>query len=142
MPKYNKPFPSPSKLVQPIQEKDYGLAAASAGEKALFDSVAQEQIKFSGTPLEFFSMDRKKTKVDYLYGESTDKRWKGPYHFKALFKWPDPTPEQREEGYRTTFSTQCWISRKDFDDIHAPFRIAATSSRLEHPLHEQSGCRF
>lgn len=120
MPKANKPFPAPSHLVRPMQESEYGLANASAGEKLLFDSLAQEKVNFGGTPMEFYSLDRRLTKVDYLYGESTDKHWRGPYHFKAQFVWPDPTPEQREEGYRNTLSTQCWVSRKSFDDLKVP----------------------
>jgi hypothetical protein len=121
MAKYNKPFHLPgSTVVKPMKEQEFGMAGASAGEKALFDSIAQEHIHISGTPLDFYVLDRAKTTVDPLYGEATEKIWKGPYKFRAHFQWPNPTAESREEGFRETYRSECWIVRKDFEELHCP----------------------
>jgi hypothetical protein len=118
MPKYIKPMSPPNgNRVGPIDPAMATNANMTAGEKLLFDTWAQEQVRKSGTPIEYFLFDKKASKVDPLYGEVTDKMWRGPYNIVGQLDWPAPKPEMREEGYRTTHVATAWIARPEFEDI-------------------------
>lgn len=91
-----------------------------AEERFLFDLWAQEHTHILGTKIEVWSLDVESSKRDALYDEPIVRAWKGPFAMKGFFEWADSTPEVRDEGIRTSWSTTGWISRKDFEDHGAP----------------------
>lgn len=91
-----------------------------AEERFLFDLWAQEHTHILGTKIDVWSLDVEKSKRVAIYDEPSCRTWKGPFTMKGFFQWADSTPEAREDGIRTTWTTEGWISRKDFEDVGAP----------------------
>lgn len=121
MPRHNRPFQLPAgHRVEAMRPNGFKLSELTPAEKALFDSIASESVNIAGTPLEYYKWDRVKSYIDPLYGESPEKCWKGPYHFRAAFTWAEPVPATRPDGFQLTFRTQVWMARKDFEDNHCP----------------------
>jgi hypothetical protein len=104
--------------IRPITAEEFRMENSTVGEKFLFDLIGSEHAKFSGTTIEFYNMDRERTQVDPLYGEAVEKVWVGPYKLIGHIEWPDPRPENREEGYRTTHIASAWIARTEFEQAH------------------------
>jgi hypothetical protein len=115
---------TPSKCVVHVKPIDGCCTAFTLGdqERFLFDSVASEVTNIAGTALEYFALDKEKTKRDALYDEPTQYVWRGPYKLKAFVTWPDGVPEAREEGMKTNFeNSTAWLSRLDVESIRMPY---------------------
>ena len=86
-------------------------------EQKLHDSIAQEVNQIAGTDIDFYAQDTDNSSVDPLFREPIERLWKGPFKLKAFVEWADSTPEVREEGFRTSFASRCWIARADIDAL-------------------------
>lgn len=110
------PFPTLRK-VEPYQFESLQMPEC---EHALFDSIAQEHVQILGTDIDYFSHQVGDSTRDALYDEPVKRAYQGPFRLKGYIAWPDSQPEVRMEGWRTTFSAEAWIPRKDFEDGHCP----------------------
>lgn len=93
-----------------------GLQISDA-ELKLHDSVAQETNQIAGTDVDLYIVDVDNSKIDPLFRESIEARWSGPHKLKAFVEWADSTPEVREEGFRTSFTSRAWIARADLEAL-------------------------
>jgi len=91
-------------------------------ERELFDGYAQEQVAIAGTDVDYYSLSIDKSTRDALYDEPEVVKYYGPYRMRGFFEFPDTTPEAREQGLRTEWSTTIWIARTEFErtNAHAP----------------------
>jgi hypothetical protein len=100
-----KPLQLPNRAkIRPITPEEARFENSTVGEKFMFDLIAQEHTRRSGTSFDYFHMDR-------------DLTWVGPYPVVGHLEWPDPRPESREEGYRTTHIASAWIARQEFEGV-------------------------
>lgn len=121
-----KPFVVPGGAkVRPMREEDFRMSHATLGEKTLFDVFANENTRLGGTVLDYYQLDLKATQVDPLYNESVNKVWRGPYKLSGYLQYPSHTTNMKEQGLRTEWKLECWISRKEFEDagIRYPDRM-------------------
>ena len=116
-----QPPKKPVKIVEPLPAapliNEFTLGDE---ERFLFDLWAQEHTHILGTTIEYWSLDVAGSKRDALYDEPVERKWLGPFKMKGYLGYAPSGPEAREEGFRTTFTTEIWISRKDFEDANCP----------------------
>lgn len=108
-------FPS-----MPVKCMDCGEFRLDESGSPIFDSVAVEYTAACGTPVELFSMDRKKTIVDALYGEAVSYAWLGPFKLFAYVPKPAVGPEIRQEGLKESFPLEVVIPRRGLEEAGAP----------------------
>ncbi len=101
--------------VQPVEEFRLG-----SEENFLFDMWAQEYHRIAGCPIDFWSYDVAATKKDPLYGEPTERVFRGPFRLIGHLTYPENFAEVREEGLRTTWTGTLWIARLEFEEAHCP----------------------
>lgn len=89
-------------------------------EKPLYDSVAVESTLAEGEPVEFYSQDLDRTVRDPVTRQVRKRAWKGPWVVKSRIEWPDSTPEVREEGFVTNWSSRIWMPRALLEQLGAP----------------------
>lgn len=112
-----KPWPGKC-VVAPWPDND--TLRLTDNELALHDSVATEVNRIAGTEVDLFEQDTEGGVYDPQYGEPVDRAFKGPFRLKAYVEWADSSPEVREEGFRTSFGSRCWIARKDLEERGIP----------------------
>lgn len=116
-----KPFKLPAGIQVDCEGvKPAGSMTLGDSERFLFDSFAQEHVRTSGTPMEFWSQDIEGSERDPLYDEPIVRKWAGPFKIVGYLQRPDSIPEAREEGIRQTFPSEMWVARKEFEDANAP----------------------
>ena len=88
----------------------------------MFDSIASEMNNIAGTAIDYYALDKQKTKRDALYDEPIQYVWRGPYKLKAYVTWPESTPDAREEGMKSDFEgTTAWLARADIEGLRMPY---------------------
>lgn len=90
-------------------------------ESSLFDSVASDMAKLAGEQINYYSMNRPRTKIDPLYGEAVERSVDGPYRVPAWVKWPISNAVADEHGFGFEFDGEAVIPRAELDKIHAPY---------------------
>jgi len=95
-------------------------------ERALYDSIAQEPARISGTKIAFWSLRRAKNRHP-LYKEPSvdDKEWEfhGPYEMYAAIDFAQADeiePEATETGGQTVSDAVAWVARVEFEGVEAP----------------------
>jgi hypothetical protein len=96
-------------------------------ERPLFDSIAQEPPRLSGTPFRFYSVRRARAR-DPLYGEpSQDKQewdFHGPWEMFGVIEYDQPSDNNSEatsDGIQIQSDATFEAARKEFEDAGAPF---------------------
>lgn len=96
-------------------------------ERPLFDSIAQEPARLSGTPIRFYSVRRAKARHP-LYGEPSkgNEEWDyaGPWELFGTIDYSKPDAvniEASSEGVQSTSDATMGIARKEFEDAGSPF---------------------
>lgn len=90
-------------------------------ELSLFDSIASDLNTAAGTAVNYYSVNRKKSKIDPLFGEYENRVIDGPFGLDAWFQWPNQAPVVGEAGFTVEFDCTCVISRIHLDNISAPY---------------------
>ena len=95
-------------------------------EREIWDSIAQEPAKLSGTKVRLFSLRRAANRHP-LYKEPSEegKEWEfqGPWEVYAALEFmlaDSITPEATDAGVRRVSEAIAWISRKELEDHGAP----------------------
>lgn len=99
---------------------------AAVVERPLWDSIAQEPARLSGTQVRLYSVRRAKNHHP-LYREpgagSKDWEFQGPWEFWGAIEF-DPTTDvdtdAGSEGLKKSADAILWVSRKELEDIGAP----------------------
>lgn len=97
-------------------------------ERDLWDSVAMEPARLSGTKIRFWSLRRAKN-MHPLYREPSSKsdgEWSfnGPWEMMSHIEYDqnsDETPNASTDGKSTEIESKAWIARREFEDIGAPY---------------------
>jgi len=89
-------------------------------ELCYFDSLLEEHIQITGTPIEYYHQDLAKSRRDPLYDEPIERAWKGPYRLKGFVEYIPSQSEMREEGFRVTWNGTVFLPRKALEDLGAP----------------------
>lgn len=96
-------------------------------ERPLFDSIAQEPARLSGTPIRFYSLRRAKARHS-LYGEPSQdgEEWNfsGPWEMYATIDYDQPGDNSQDagsEGLQVQSDSTMEIARKEFEDSGSPF---------------------
>lgn len=110
------PYPT----LRKVQPYEFPTLQMPECEHDLFDSIAQEHVGIAGTDIEYWSHDIQAGTRDALYDEPIKRVYRGPFKLKGYITLPDSEPEARMEGSRTIFTAECWIARKEFEDVRAP----------------------
>jgi len=106
--------------VQPALDGDFHLGDQ---ELFLFDCIASEVNHIAGTDVDFYYLNKGKSKKDALYDEMVKEAWDGPYRLRVWVEWPAPSPEPRQEGFREVWMSSLWVARVDLDaiSVRAPY---------------------
>lgn len=95
-------------------------------ERALWDSIAQEGARLSGTRILYYSLRRAMNRHP-LYKEPSDKNkeWSfhGPFEMWAAFQFSQAdeiVPEATEYGGQSVSDSMIYVARKEFEDASAP----------------------
>lgn len=95
-------------------------------ELPLWDSIAQEPAKLSGTPVRIYSVRRARN-LHPLYREPSaggnEWEFQGPWEFMAAIEFnqgQDIDSEAGAEGLQKVLSSVMWIARKELEDVGAP----------------------
>ena len=95
-------------------------------ERALWDSIAQEGARLSGTRILFYSLRRAMNRHP-LYKEPSQggKEWSfhGPFEMWAALQFAQADeiqPEATEYGQHTVSDAMIYVARKEFEDASAP----------------------
>ena len=96
-------------------------------ERPLFDSIAQEPARLSGTPIRIYSVRRAKSRNPW-YGEpSMDKQewgFQGPWEVWGEVDYnpaDNVSPEATSDGLKSVSDAIVEVARKEFEDAGAPF---------------------
>lgn len=98
--------------VAPCLDGDFHLGDS---EIFLHDLIAVEMNHIAGTDVDFFQLNKKKSKRDPLYDEMLQEEFDGPFRVRTWVEWPAPTPEPRQEGFRQTWYNSLWVARADLE---------------------------
>lgn len=100
--------------------------SACGDERAVYDSIAAEPARVSGTKMAFFSLRRAKNRHP-LYKEPSvdDKEWEfhGPYEIYGSLEFmqaDEIEPEATETGKHTQSDAIAWVARQEFEGMDAP----------------------
>lgn len=115
-PAFIKPFPTMRK----VAPYEFSTLQLPDCEHDLFDSIAQEHVRIAGTDIDYYSHRVKDSTRDALYDEPTERAYSGPFRLKGYLVWPDLTPDISEKGWRSVANAECWIARKEIEDLHCP----------------------
>lgn len=95
-------------------------------ERPLFDSIATEPARLSGTPIKVYSLRRAKNHHP-LYREPSagakDWSYQGPWQMMGAVEFNqanDIDTTASTEGLKKTATAQLWISRKELEDAGCP----------------------
>lgn len=98
----------------------------AVSELQLWDSIAQEPAKLSGTPFRLWSVRRARN-LHPLYREPSNAgfEWEfhGPWEMMGAFEFDQGNeidPEVSAEGLQKTSTSVLYIARKELEDIDAP----------------------
>lgn len=105
----------------PCDVEPAGEFSLDGSEQALFDSYAQEHVKFASTPIDFYSQDVDGSARDPLYDEPIERLWHGPFKLHGYVEFPNLAAEAREEGLKKDWDGIIWISRLEFEESRAPY---------------------
>ena len=94
-------------------------------ELSLFDSYSTELPGISGDEVNYYAMNRAKTKIDPLYGEPSERGIDGPFRLNAYVQWPQFQPEAGEQGFGFEFDASCVIARATLEEANAPYPFEA-----------------
>lgn len=94
-------------------------------EQEFFDCIASEITEMAGEPVNYYSLNRAKTKIDPLYGEATDRKWEGPFRVMAYVQFPNPEVIADEHGFGFDFDGMVTIPRTNLDKLKAPYPFEA-----------------
>jgi hypothetical protein len=112
-----KPIVPPNPIVSPL--KDYESFQLDDRELFLIDGYANEHVGIIGTRIEYWALDVAGSKKDPLYGEATDRDFKGPFKYTVWFSYTPSTPEVREEGFVERYQPTAWLPRKMVEEANA-----------------------
>jgi hypothetical protein len=108
-------------------------------EHLLFDGYAQEHVRISGTTVDYYHLDVKKSEKDPLYNEPVARKYEGPYRLNAFLSYPDEESEAGEEGLKTSWTSMLWIPRVEIENAHAPEPFIGDIIRVwKTPYYERS----
>jgi len=101
-------------------------ASKCADERKVWDSIAREPARVSGTKVAFFSLRRAKNRHP-LYKEPSvdDQEWSfhGPYEMYGALEFQQSdeiVPEATETGQHTQADAILWVARAEFEARDAP----------------------
>lgn len=121
-----KPFDSRRAVVKPYE----GPIRRADTELALYDSIAAEQVRCSGTVGDYYSLNVQKSTVNPTYDESIRRVFDGPFRLAMFVEWPKSNPEVREEGMRVKWECRGWIPRVEFENARAPVPLEGDMVRI------------
>ena len=96
------------------------LDGSDAAVFELIDSNLNEAV---GEEVNYYSLNKDKSKIDPVYGEFIDRKIDGPWRLPAIFKKPEQTPIAGEAGWTVEFKGICHISRVHFEQNNAPYPV-------------------
>lgn len=89
-------------------------------ELPFFDGIAAEHVRITGTPLDYYALNREKSKNDPLYNEAEDRVYDGPFRISGFIEYPENAPEVRDEGVRFVWNSLCWLPRRALEEANCP----------------------
>jgi hypothetical protein len=92
-------------------------------EMPLYDSLAAEQVRSSGTRLHYFSLNVEASTTNPVYDESTSRAYAGPYEMQGYIEWPKSNPEVRQEGLIVSWQTRVWVPRVNVERARCPLPL-------------------
>jgi len=91
-----------------------------SSESYMFDVISQEHTNAVAVELLLYSLSRKRSVIDPLYGEAIDYAWDGPFKILGFVEKPTVSTEVREQGYKQAFPGTIWIPRLNLEQAGAP----------------------
>lgn len=72
--------------------------------------------KVIGEVIDYYAIDLKRSKVDDLYNEATQKVWSPPVQVNALVDYDNPQSESKSEGVDSKYTLNVYLHQQELQD--------------------------